>query len=77
MDTANNYVPPEFELKDKEQTFADKEKSSTVFFRSSQGPWRRFAPKGGSAGRAENLPKQMLRFLHSDPGCSAVVVLFW
>lgn len=59
MDTANNYVLPEFELK-------DKEKSSSVYFRGARsGPWRRFAPKGG-AGRAEELPKQMLRFLHRE-----------
>ena len=31
------------------------------------GARARFAPKGG-AGRAEELPKQMLRFLHRKPG---------
>lgn len=56
MDTANNYVLPEFALK-------DKEKSSSIFFRLGPQRWRRFAPK---TARLEELPAQMLKFLHRE-----------
>ncbi len=46
----------------------DKEKSSSIFFRISSSTWRRFAPKGGTSLRAEEMPKQLLKFLHRDLG---------
>merc|ERR1711976_1090493 len=60
MDTANNYVLPEFGLKDKEKA------SSFYFLRAA--PERARQPKrfGGKAGKAENLPAKLIRFLHRE-----------
>ncbi|CAK9090468.1 unnamed protein product [Durusdinium trenchii] len=67
MDTANNYVLPEFALKDSHDDSpdlrGDKEKSSSIFFRLGPQRWRRFAPK---TARLEELPAQMLKFLHRE-----------
>jgi len=60
MDTANNYVLPEFGLK-------DKEKSSTFFFlRAAPERKRRAKRFGGRGGRAEALPEKLLRFVHRE-----------
>jgi len=61
MDTANNYVLPEFGLK-------DKEKASTLFFLPAaperHRKLRRFG--GKSNGKAEELPERLLRFVHRE-----------
>ncbi|CAJ1372070.1 unnamed protein product [Effrenium voratum] len=56
MDTANNYVPPEFGLKDKDQ-------SSSIFFLTQHRAPKRFVPK---AAKLEDLPLKMIRFLHRE-----------
>jgi len=61
MDTANNYVLPEFGL-------TDKEKASTFYFLPA-APEKFRRPKrfgGGRGGRAEALPEKLLRFLHRE-----------
>jgi len=60
MDTANNYVLPEFGLKDKEKA------SSFYFIRA--GPERQRQPKrfGGKAGKAEALPAKLIQFVHRE-----------
>jgi len=60
MDTANNYVLPEFGL-------SDKEKASTFYFlRAAPELHRRPKRFGGKAGKAEALPEKLLRFLHRE-----------
>ena len=44
----------------------DKDKSSSLFFRSGTKPWRRFVAKSSGGKRAEDLPGQLLKFLHRD-----------
>mmetsp|Transcript_87340 Transcript_87340/g.154842 ORF Transcript_87340/g.154842 Transcript_87340/m.154842 type:complete len:1588 (-) Transcript_87340:74-4837(-) len=61
MDTANNYVLPEFGLK-------DKEKASTIFFLPA-APERHRKPRrfaGKTSGKAEELPERLLRFVHRE-----------
>jgi len=60
MDTANNYVLPEFGL-------SDKEKAST-FYVLSAAPEEHRRPKrfGGRGGKPESLPEKLLRFLHRE-----------
>merc|ERR1719401_2141837 len=60
MDTANNYVLPEFGLK-------DKEKASTFYFLRA-APERQRQPKrfGGKGGKAEALPEKLIRFVHRE-----------
>jgi len=60
MDTANNYVLPEFGLK-------DKEKASTFYFLGA-APERQRRPKrfGGKGGKAEALPEKLIRFVHRE-----------
>ncbi|CAE8628173.1 unnamed protein product [Polarella glacialis] len=61
MDTANNYVLPEFGV-------SDKEKASTIVFLPAaperHRKIRRFAGKVN--GRAEDLPERLLRFVHRE-----------
>eukprot|EP00931_Biecheleriopsis_adriatica_P085816 TRINITY_DN60604_c0_g1_i1.p1 TRINITY_DN60604_c0_g1~~TRINITY_DN60604_c0_g1_i1.p1 ORF type:complete len:1602 (-),score=424.61 TRINITY_DN60604_c0_g1_i1:26-4804(-) len=61
MDTANNYVLPEFGI-------TDKEKASTIFFLPAaaerQRKPRRFG--GKASGKAEELPERLLRFVHRE-----------
>jgi len=74
MDTANNYVLPEFGLKDK-----DKEKSSSYFFLRAaperQRKPRRFGGRGG--GKAETLPERLLRFAHREARSSGQGGVDW
>lgn len=60
MDTANNYVLPEFGL-------TDKEKASTFYFLGA-APERHRRPKrfGGKGGKAEALPEKLIRFVHRE-----------
>jgi len=60
MDTANNYILPEFGV-------TDKEKASSFFFLRA-APERQRRPKrfGGRGGRAESLPEKLLRFVHRE-----------
>jgi len=60
MDTANNYVLPEFGVKDKDAS------STFVFLRAAPERQRRPKRFGGRAGRAEALPEKLLRFLHRE-----------
>jgi len=61
MDTANNYVLPEFGIN-------DKEKSSTFFLiRAPSEQQRRLKRFGGRVGnKAEELPEKLLRFVHRE-----------
>jgi len=60
MDTANNYVLPEFGL-------ADKEKASSFYFlRAAPELQRRPRRFGGRGGKAESLPEKLLRFVHRE-----------
>jgi len=60
MDTANNFVLPEFGLKDKEKA------SSFYFLRAAPEGQRQPKRFGGKAGKAESLPEKLIRFLHRE-----------
>eukprot|EP00930_Biecheleria_cincta_P032798 TRINITY_DN22736_c0_g1_i1.p1 TRINITY_DN22736_c0_g1~~TRINITY_DN22736_c0_g1_i1.p1 ORF type:complete len:1599 (+),score=379.90 TRINITY_DN22736_c0_g1_i1:30-4826(+) len=66
MDTANNYVLPEFGI-------SDKEKASTIFFLPAaperHRKHRRFG--GKLSGKAEDIPERLLRFVHRETRGSA------
>eukprot|EP00927_Polykrikos_kofoidii_P021890 TRINITY_DN20598_c0_g3_i1.p1 TRINITY_DN20598_c0_g3~~TRINITY_DN20598_c0_g3_i1.p1 ORF type:complete len:1650 (-),score=421.89 TRINITY_DN20598_c0_g3_i1:172-5007(-) len=60
MDTANNYVLPEFGV-------TDKEKTSTLFFIPAAPELHRRPRRfGGRGGKAEALPVKLLRFVHRE-----------
>jgi len=60
MDTANNYVLPEFGI-------TDKEKASTIFYlQAAPEGMRRPRRFGGRTGKAENMPEKILQFLHKE-----------
>merc|ERR1712194_215242 len=60
MDTANNYILPEFGLD-------DKEKASTIYFlRAAPELQRRPRRFGGRGGKPESLPARILQFLHRE-----------
>jgi len=61
MDTANNYVLPEFGLKEK-----DKERPSTFFFLRASLDGHRHPVRFGGSKKAEKLPEQLLRFVHRE-----------
>jgi len=66
MDTANNYVLPEFGL-------TDKEKASTFYFLPA-APERHRRPRrfgAGRTGKAEALPEKLLRFVRREMGGQA------
>jgi len=60
MDTANNYVLPEFGLKDKEKS------SSFFFLRAAPELARQPKRFGGRGGKAEALPEKLIRFVHRE-----------
>ncbi|CAE7254000.1 unnamed protein product, partial [Symbiodinium microadriaticum] len=60
MDTANNYVLPEFGLKDKEKA------SSFYFLAVAPEKHRRPRRLATKLGRPEELPAQLLRFVHRE-----------
>jgi len=61
MDTANNYVLPEFGLKEK-----DKERPSTFFFLPASPDQHRNPVRFGGSKKAEKLPEQLLHFVHRE-----------